>query len=95
MDQPDAAHVVVGVLPVGEAVQCGPGRAQKSDTNAQLRPRAEPASAGAHGVDIHGQIISPHGGTIGAGTDELVVQRTFLTARFIEFVIQAAADGGR
>jgi len=50
---------------------------------------------GAHGVDIHGQIISPHGGTIGAGTDELVVQRTFLTARFIEFVIRAAADGGR
>ena len=59
-------------------------------------PARNPPAGGAHGVDdIHGQIIAPHGGTIGAGADELVVQRTFLTARFIEFVIQAAADGGR
>jgi len=30
-------------------------------------------------------VIAPHGGTIGAGTGTLVVQRTFLTARSIEF----------
>jgi catalase len=30
-------------------------------------------------------IIAPHGGTIGTGKDALVVQRTFLTARSIEF----------